>query len=417
MSKRRGVYVLDAKRTPFGKFFGSLKNVSAVQLASEAIEGLTARLKLALGSSNIGVDLVLLGNVYSAGLGGAPARQVVFGAGLPEYCTAIILRTECASSLTSLESTTEKIQLGKAGLVIAGGMESMSRTPFLLERKIKISNPNIQNDFEYYLDDIGYGSDGRDPWYPKARDSMIYDGLMDVISPEWRKMGELADLCAKTYGISREEQEAYAYESFARARFAAASGKFGRQIVSVAGVSEDECIREPDIDKMRKLKPSFSEGGTVTAATSAQISDGSAVLLLGDRRSAMRLTGIEPRIRIVDFAICSQGPQWYTTAPADAIAKLLRKNGLKISDIDVFEINEAFAVVPLYAMRKLSIPHEKINIWGGAIAMGHPLGASGARLVMNAAQQLFELGGRCAVICACNNGGEARAVLIENITG
>lgn len=412
MSRKRGVYILGAKRTPFGKFFGSLSHIPAVELASEAIKDLITHFKLGLSCDDIGVDGVILGNVYSAGLGSAPVKQAMLHAGLPEHCHASLERKECASSLYALESATEKIQLGKAGLMIAGGMESMSQTPYLLKRKIKISNPNIQNDFEHYLDDIGHGND-KTSLYPKATDSMVWDGLLDTSMPSWKIMGELADDCAKVHGISREAQEAYSFESFMRAGVARASGRFYSQIAAVGRVSVDECMREPDIDKMRGLNPTFA-GGTVTAATSAQISDGAVVLLLGDRRSALKLTGIEPRIRVVDFATHSQHPHWYTTAPVDAIGKILLRNRLKVKDISFFEINEAFAVVPIFAMHQLGIPHEKTNVWGGAITIGHPLGASGARIVMNLEQQLFEIGGRYGIACACNGGGEAMAVLIEN---
>ena len=409
MSKKRGVYILGAKRTPFGKFFGSLKNFSAVELASEAIGALTAPFNLGLSRSDIGVDGVILGNVLSAGLGQAPARNAMLKAGLPEHCHAVTVNKVCASSLFALESATEKIQLGKSGLMIAGGMESMSQAPYLLKRRLK----TLESGFEHRLDDVGYEND-RGSSCPYATDSMIWDGLFNTMTPAWKVMGEFADDCAKVHNISREEQEAYAYESFMRSRIARELGRFSKQIIPVGKVDFDECPREPDIDKMRALNSVFSEDGTVTGATSAQISDGAAVLLLGDSRTARRL-GVNTRIRLVDFVTHSQHPHWYTTAPIEAIKKIMRRNKLKVSDVLFFEINEAFAVVPIFTMRQLGIRHEKLNVWGGAIALGHPLGASGTRIVMNIAQQLGEFGGRYGIACACNGGGEAVAVLVENI--
>jgi len=402
VSKKRGVYILGAKRTPFGKFFGSLKNFSAVELASEAIGALTAPFNLGLSRSDIGVDGVILGNVLSAGLGQAPARNAMLKAGLPEHCPAALVNKVCASSLFALESAAEKIQLGKSGLMIAGGMESMSRAPYILERR----SSAIGRAFMQELDKV--------PHRPYVDDSMIWDGLFNTMTPAWKIMGEFADDCAKVHKISREEQEAYAYESFGRANEAQKNKKFERQIAQVNGLQTDEGIREPDIDKMRKLNPVFTADGTVTAATSAQISDGASVLLLGDSRTARRL-GVVARIRLVDFVTHSQHPHWYTTAPIDAIRKILQRNNLKVSDVSFFEINEAFAVVPIFTMRQIGIRHEKLNIWGGAIALGHPLGASGARIVMNIAHQLWETGGRRGIACACNGGGEAVAVLVENI--
>ena len=415
MSKECGVYILGAKRTPFGKFFGSLKNFSATQLASEAIGALTAPFNLGLSRSDIGINGVILGNVYSAGLGGAPAKHAAVDAGLPEYCPAELVRKECASSLYALKVASREIQVGEAGLMIAGGMESMSQTPHLLKRRLKI----LESGFEHRLDDVGYEND-RGPSCPYVTDSMIYDGLLDTIMPSWKIMGELAEDCAKVHKISREEQEAYAYESFAKANGAQKAGKFNNQIAEISilksenePICRDEGSREPNIDKMRALNTVFSKDGTVTAATSAQISDGASVLLLGDSRSARGL-GVVARIRLVDFVTHSQHSHWYTTAPIDAIQKIMRRNNLKVSDISFFEINEAFAVVPVFAMHQLGIQHEKVNIWGGAIAVGHPLGASGARIVTNLTQQLLETGGRYGIACACNGGGEAMAVLIEN---
>jgi acetyl-CoA C-acetyltransferase len=247
---------------------------------------------------------------------------------------------------------------------------------------------------------------------------MLHDGLRDIYEDHMPHMGEFADRCAKIKGISRDEQEEYSAQSHLRALDAIRDGLLRSQLLEV-NVSEttvignDEGPRVPDREKMRTLKPAFSGSGLVTAATSSQISDGAAALLLSDLNTAERL-GVRPLARIVAFAVFSQEPEWYTTAPVIAIQKVLSNARLQLEDINLFEINEAFAVVPLYAMRELGIPYEKVNIWGGAIALGHPIGASGARIVGNLVHQLIHTNGRYGIAVACNGGGEAVAVLIEN---
>jgi acetyl-CoA C-acetyltransferase len=265
-----------------------------------------------------------------------------------------------------------------------------------------------------------------DPGEILLMDSMLYDGLRDIYDLDLPHMGELADRCAKVHGISRDEQEAYAFASFSRALEAEKSGVLGPQIVPVAmanGVTEfDECVYEPDMARWKNSKPAFLENGTVIAGTSSQISDGAAALLIASELYVKQFKQ-EPLARIVNFFVHSGDPDWYTTAPANAIRNLIFKTNaglpsgsmIRIQDIDLFEINEAFAVVPLYAMRELGIPHEKVNIWGGAIALGHPIGASGARITGNLVHQLVHTGGRYGIAVACNGGGEAVAVLIENM--
>ncbi|MEK7566860.1 MAG: thiolase family protein [Patescibacteria group bacterium] len=406
MSRKRGVYILGAKRTPFGKFFGSLKDISVPWLAGLIINKMLEDCGFSRGGSTYeGIDGVILGQVLTAGSGQAPARQAALLARLSETCPAETVNKVCASSLFAIKMASREIQVGEAGLMIAGGMESMSRAPYLVTRRVKNEAFRIKNSVVMGLA-VSRGED--------AIDSMVFDGLVDPGVLRY-SMGDLADTCAIKYQISREAQESYAYSSFERAYEAQRLGKFDLQIGCLEDY-KDECIREPDLAKMQKLSPAFSANGTVTAATSSQIADGAAVMLLGDSRTA-RKRGLTKLVRSIDFATHSQDPRWFTTAPVGAIKKILLRNRLRVQDVSLFEINEAFAVVPIYAMRELGIPHEKLNIWGGAIALGHPLGASGARIVMNLMRQLHETGGRYGIACACNGGGEAMAVLVENMQG
>ncbi len=399
MSRKRGVYVLGACRTPFGKFFGLFKDVPAPCLAAAAIKGLYKSLNLPPAFSSIGG--LVLGQVYFAGVGQAPVKQAALLAGLSKTVNSVSVNKVCASSLYALQAASREIQIGEAGLMLAGGMENMSRAPYLLERRDKKVGP----EWSVMSRQLLKGDE------PLMYDSMIFDGLLDTTTSKWRTMGELADMCAEVHAISREAQEAYARASFERVLSTREAGAFDRQICDKG--TKDECVRHLDSEKIKGLKPAFSQNGTVTAATSSQIADGAAVLLLGDSRTARKMR-ILPKARLVDFVSFNQDPIWYTTSPVGAIRDLLGRNRLTVKDIDFFEINEAFAVVPIYAMRDLGIPFEKVNVWGGAISLGHPLGASGARLVMNVDQQLREIGGRYGIACACHGRGGAMAILIKN---
>lgn len=420
-------YILAARRTPFGKFWGALKDISAPRLGAAPIR----RILEETGVAQESIGGVYMGEVLTAGVGQNPARQAALYAGLSDACDARTFGKVCSSSLIALDHAVDKILLGKADLMIAGGMESMSRAPYLFRRWEK-----RMGDFTFYelvQEFIRRGADeGKleeyekkamefTGWYvcvEKLLDSMIYDGLCDIYGIDLPHMGKLADMCAREHGISRNEQEAYAFTSFSRALEAECAGLFDSQIVHVDTpqrmVVSDEGIYAPDRVRWKKSKPVFTEDGTVIAGTSSQVSDGAGALLLGTSEAAETLR-IAPLARIAAFSVHSQEPEWYTTAPVGAIQKVLRQAGLRLQDIDLFEINEAFAVVPLYAMRELNIPHEKVNIWGGAIAIGHPIGASGARIAMNLAYQLIHANGRYGIAVACNGGGEAVAVLIENV--
>ncbi len=401
MAERNAVYILAAKRTPFGKFWGTLKGISAPQLGSEVIRGILQD----TGVSPELIDGVYMGEVLTALVGQNPGRQAALYARLLNTCDARTFNKVCSSSLVALDHAADKIMLGKAHLMIAGGMENMSRAPYVVSRSSKVLGNKLYSIL-----------------FPNADvvliDSMIHDGLLDIYDSTLPHMGELADRCAKDYQISRDEQEEFSAESHARALRARQGGLFDSSLVPILAGDDlldfDEGVREPSIQKMKELKPAFGSEGLITAATSSQISDGAAALLLSDMNTAKKLR-IRPMARIVAVATYSHAPEWYTTAPVGAIQKVLGEAGLRLQDIDLFEINEAFAVVPLYAMREFDISHEKVNIWGGAIAVGHPIGASGARITMNVVYQLMHTGGRYGIAVACNGGGEAVAVLIENM--
>ncbi|MBI4068019.1 thiolase family protein [Candidatus Kaiserbacteria bacterium] len=396
---KRSVYICDAVRTAHGSFCGSLKEHSSSELGAVVIRSLLER-------SNLPLDMVkgvFMGEVLTAGEGQNPARHAALQSGLPHTCPGETFNKVCASSLVALRHATHMIQLDEADCMIAGGMESMSRAPYLIRRGAKRMGDET-------LSSLYIKSGKESP--REAYDSMVYDGLSEPSAEGRPHMGAVAEYCAAHFGITREAQEEYAIESFARANNAHSDGCFDTWMASVSGLYKDEGLRVADATKIKKMPPAFDKKGTITAATSAQIADGASGLLIADEPS-VRHMGIEPIARICDFAVCSHGPNWYTTAPASATKKLLDSCGLKIDDIDLFEVNEAFAVVPLFAMRWLYIPREKMNVWGGSIAIGHPLGATGTRIVGQLAHQLVALKKKRGVAVACNGGGEAVAVLLE----
>lgn len=390
------IFIIAAKRTATGKFRGMHKNTPAPHLCGPVIAKLVEETNI-LPSA---VDEVILGNVLSAGIGQAPARQAALHAGLPENCPAATVDKVCSSSLYALTLATSRIKARDAELVIAGGMENMSQAPYLIARTDKRLGHR-------FLDHSSLGT--------TATDSMLHDGLIDIYDPALPHMGKLADRCALEQGISRDEQDYFALESHARALAARDIPLFQEQIVPVNGLKFDEGVRKTDAQKMTRLKPFFASDGTVTAANASQISDGAAALMLASSNAAKRIRSIQPLARVVAYAMHSQNPSWYTMAPAGAIELVLGKSGLAVDDIDLFEINEAFAVVPIYTMRELKIPHDKVNIWGGAIAVGHPLGASGARIVVTLLHALRHTGGRYGLAVTCNGGGEAVAMVVENL--
>ena len=398
---KKGVYICDAVRTLHGSFCGALKNLSSSDLGSVVIKALLERNHLPAYM----VQGVFMGEVLTAGEGQNPARHAALKAGLPPECQAETFNKVCASSLVALRHATNMIKLDEASCMIAGGMENMSRAPYIIRRGAKRLGDET-------LSSLYIKSGKESP--REAYDSMLYDGLSEPSAPNRPHMGLIAEACASQYGITREAQEEYAIDSFARANAAHDVGLFAGSTVVEQGLVKDEGLRLPDIAKMKRLPPAFDKNGTITAATSAQIADGASALFIADE-SVVHHMAVEPLARICDFAVCSQDPMWYTTAPIGAIQQLLGNCGLKVGDIDLVEINEAFAVVPRYAMNQLGIPREKMNIWGGSIAIGHPLGATGTRIVGQLAYQLRAFNKKRGIAVACNGGGEAVAVLLERV--
>lgn len=412
--KRNEVYILGAWRTPFGKFMGALKDIPAPQMAAQLLAAVSQNKNIFPDLEKI--DGVFMGQVLTAGAGQNPARQVILRVGFSHSChreallkiSAETFNKVCASSLAALHHAANAIRLGEANLMVAGGMENMSRAPYLLPRSVKSVGDQKLSEFL---------AGNADAAKTILRDGILFDGLRDIYAADMPHMGEFADICSRVKGISRADQEAYSAESHIRALQARKDGNFAEYHVLIPAAPRltfDEGVREPDLAKMKSLSPAFKQFGTVTAATSSQISDGAAVLLLSSAAAAKKC-GMRPMAKILGFATHSQRPIWYTTAPVGAIKKVLEKANLLVEDVDLFEINEAFAVVPLYAMRELNIPHDKVNIWGGAIAIGHPIGASGARIAGTLVHQLVQARKRYGIAVACNGGGEAVAVLVENL--
>jgi acetyl-CoA C-acetyltransferase len=389
------VYLISAVRTPIGSFGGVLSSFSATQLGSFAIKGALQK----AGLDPAEVQEVFMGNVLSANLGQAPARQAALYAGLPHNVVCTTVNKVCASGTKAIMLAAQSIMLGLTEVVVAGGMESMSNVPYYIEKAR----------FGYK-----YG-DG------KLVDGLQKDGLWEVY--ENYAMGHAADLTAKEYRISREDQDAYAIESYKRSAAATEVGSFREEIVPVEVpqrgkeallISEDEEYKNVKFEKIPTLKPVFSPEGTVTAANASTINDGAAAVVLMSREKAQSL-GLKPIARIRGFADAEQAPQWFTTSPAQAIPKAIRHAGLSEKDIDYYEINEAFSVVALANMRLLDLNPEKVNPFGGAVSLGHPLGCSGARIVATLSNVLSQKGGTIGVAGICNGGGGASALVLEKI--
>lgn len=371
-----------------------LSTLSATDLGAAAIRG-------ALSRAGIGpeqVEEVYMGNVVSANVGQAPAKQAALKAGLPATVPCTTINKVCASGTKAIMLAAQAIQLGQADVIVAGGMESMSNAP-------------------YYVPKARFGYK-----YGNAEliDGLAKDGLMDAY--DQCAMGVFADRTATRYEISREAQDAYAVQSYRRAEAATAQGTFGAEIVpvEVAGrkgtvmVSEDEEFKNVIYDKIPGLKPAFTKDGTVTAANASTINDGASALVVMSRRKADEL-GLKPLARIVAYADAEQEPEWFTTAPTKAVPKALERAGLTVADIDYFEVNEAFAVVPLAFSQLLEVPQAKLNVLGGAVSIGHPLGASGARIVTTLTNVLQQRGGRYGAVGICNGGGGASAIILEKM--
>ncbi len=387
------VYVISAVRTPIGSFGGGLSSLSATQLGAEAIKGAVKR----AGIRNEDVQEVFMGNVLSANLGQAPARQAALFAGLPDTVPCTTVNKVCSSGLKSVMFGAQSVMLGDNDVVVAGGMESMSNVPHYIE--------NVRKGMK-----LGNG---------KLIDGLIKDGLWDVYNDY--HMGNAADNTAREKNISREQQDELAIESYNRSSRATSEGHFKPEIIPVevktrkgtVVIDEDEEYKNVNFDRIPTLKPVFTKDGTVTAANASTINDGAAALVLMSREKAESL-GLKPLARIISYADAAQAPEWFTTAPAKAIPKAIEKAGLNLGDIDYFEINEAFAVVSLAIMKELGLNDKKVNVWGSGVSLGHPLGATGARILVTLINILNTEKARYGVAGLCNGGGGSSSVVIEN---
>ncbi|MCB1761329.1 MAG: acetyl-CoA C-acyltransferase [Gammaproteobacteria bacterium] len=387
------IVIVGAKRTPMGGFQGTLASQSAPQLGSAAIR---AAIEDA-GVSRNDIQEVLMGCVLPAGLGQAPARQASLGAGLPLATGCTTINKVCGSSMKATMLAHDLLLAGSGDIILAGGMESMSNAPYLLPK----------------------ARGGMRLGHAQALDHMFFDGLEDAYD-KGRLMGTFAEECADRFGFTREQQDQFAISSLRRAQQATEAGALAAEIVPVTiksrkgetRVERDEQPFNADIEKIPTLRPAFREGGTVTAANSSSISDGAAALVLM-RRSEAERRGLKPRAEIRGHTTHAQEPAWFTTAPVAAIGLLLEKLAWGVETVDLFEINEAFAVVTMAAMSSLQIPHDKVNVHGGACALGHPIGASGARIIVTLLSALEQRGLKRGIASLCIGGGEATALAIE----
>ncbi|WP_428329644.1 acetyl-CoA C-acyltransferase [Mucilaginibacter sp.] len=389
----REVVIVSATRTPIGSFGGSLASLSATQLGAIVIKSAVEK----AGLKPAQLQEVYMGNVLSANIGQAPATQAAIFAGLP-YMPATTVNKVCASGMKAIMLAAQSIALGQNDIVLAGGMESMSNVPYYLDK--------ARNGYR-----LGNG---------QITDGLIKDGLWDVYNDY--HMGSAAELCAADCHISREDQDAFAVESYKRAQAAQAAGKFQQEITPVelkdkkgdiTLFSDDEEPKAVKFDKISSLKPVFKKDGTVTAANASTLNDGAAALVLMSREKADELC-IKPLAKIVSYADAQQAPEWFTTAPSKAIPLALHRAGLSGDEIDFFEINEAFSVVSIANNQILKLDPEKVNVNGGAVAMGHPLGASGARIIVTLLHVLQQNNGKYGAAGICNGGGGASAMVIEN---
>jgi len=389
------VYIISAVRTPIGSFGGSLKGFSATQLGGFAIKG-------ALEKAGVKPELVndvLMGSVIQANLGQAPARQASKFAGLPNEVNCTTINKVCASGMKAISQAAQSIMLGDADIVVAGGMESMSNVPF-------------------YADSMRWGNKYGNTQFI---DGLAKDGLTDVY--DGKAMGNAAELCASTCGVSREEQDAFAVESYKRSQAAVNDGKFANEIipVSIPQRSGDPVVFAKDeepfnvkFDKIASLKGAFQKDGTVTAANASTMNDGAAALVLMSKEKATEL-GLKPIAKIVSYADAEQAPEWFTTTPSLAVPKAVEKAGLKMEDISYWELNEAFSVVGIENSRRMKLDPSKVNVNGGAVSIGHPLGCSGARIIVTLINVLKQNNAKYGAAGICNGGGGASAMVIESI--
>lgn len=386
------VVIVSAARTPIGSFMGSLSTVPATKLGAIAIKG-------ALDKINLKPELVeevLMGNVVQAGNGQAPARQAALGAGIPNSVPCTTVNKVCASGMKAVMQAAQAIRLGDASVVVAGGMENMSLIPHYVHMR-----------------------KGQKFGSASLEDGMQKDGLVDAY--DHNAMGVSADLCARENNISREQQDQFAIQSYERSKAAWEAGKFDNEVVPVevpqrkgdpVVVKEDEEYKNIRMDKLAGLRPAFSKEGTVTAANASTINDGAAALILMSREKAQEL-GLEVLASIKGFADAAGEPQWFTTAPAKALPKALDKANVSLDQVDYFELNEAFSVVGLVNIQLLGLDSERVNVNGGAVSLGHPLGCSGARIIMSLMSVLEQNNGKIGAAAVCNGGGGASAMVIE----
>ena len=389
------VFIVSAVRTPMGSFMGSLSSVPAPQLGTAAIKGALEKISLDPNA----VQEVYMGNVIQAGEGQAPARQAALGAGLSNETPCTTVNKVCASGMKAVMMGAQAIKAGDVDVIIAGGMENMSRIP-------------------HYLD----GRNGVKLGEIKMQDGMLRDGLLDAFHGQ--HMGNFAEKCASKYEFSREDQDQFAIQSYKRSAQAWADGKFANEVVPVSVpqrkgdpviFAEDEEYKNVKFDKIGSLPPAFQrDGGTVTAANASTINDGASALILVSKEKMEEL-GLKPLAKIVSYADAAQEPEWFTTAPAKALPIALKKAGLEVSDIDFFEFNEAFSVVGLANNKILGLDEAKVNVNGGAVSLGHPLGSSGSRIIVSLINVLKQNNGKYGAAAICNGGGGASAIVIENM--
>ena len=389
----KNVYIVGMARTPIGSLGGVLSSIAAPQLGATAIKEALNR----AGVKPEQVQEVFMGNVVSAGIGQAPAQQASIYAGIPTNVPCTTVNKVCASGMKSIILGAQTILNGDNDIVVAGGMESMSNIPYYLDKArtgYRLGNGNIV-------------------------DGILKDGLWDPYKDY--HMGSAGELCSSTYHITREDQDAFAKESYTRAANAWKSCYFSKEVVpvTIAGktpvtVTEDEEFKKANFEKMPTLKPAFTKDGTITAANASKINDGAAAVVLVSEEKLKEL-GLKPIARIVSFADASQAPEWFTTTPVIAMTKALDKAKLKVTDIDFAEINEAFSCVGIINAKQMEIPMEKLNVWGGAVALGHPIGCSGARITVTLSNILQTNKGRYGMAGICNGGGGASAIILENV--
>lgn len=390
MSKE--VVIVSAVRTPIGRFLGALSSLSAPQLGAAAIKGALNKIDL----NPTMIDEVLMGQVVQAGCGQAPARQAAILAGIPNTVPCTTVNKVCSSGMKTIMQAAQSIALGNADIIVAGGMENMSRIP------------------HYY-----HARHGKKFGPISLEDGMQKDGLVDAYNQE--AMGVCADACATEYGFSREDQDAFAIQSYTRSAEAWTSGKFDNEVIPVEVpqrrgepilVTKDEEFTNVKLEKIPALKPAFTKEGTVTAANASTINDGAAALVLISKDKAQEL-GLQPLATLTGFADAAREPEWFTVAPAKALPKALDKANISIDDVDYFEFNEAFSVVGLANMKLLNLNDSKVNVNGGAVSLGHPLGCSGARIVVTLLNVLKQNNGKIGAAAICNGGGGASALILE----